>query len=138
MSHDRYIIYIIYPLARVPYSFSYIITYIKYYFWHTYYILWIMYCTLLNYIQFRSNAKYKIDSLLGCWAWCSNNSLNVKTGWVIFEVPAWVSCLSFPNHFLGNLDWPWEFPMALVSCPLPICIYFSVPFFVGYHMKKFI
>ena len=70
---------------------------------YTYYILWIMYCILLT-LQFRSNAKYKIDSLLGCWAWCSNNSLNVKTGWVIFEVPAWVSCLSFPNHFLRNFS----------------------------------
>ena len=94
---------------------------------YTYYILWIMYCILLT-LQFRSNAKYKIDSLLGCWAWCSNNSLNVKTGWVIFEVPAWVSCLSFPNHFLGNLDWTWEFPITRVSCSLPTCIYFSVFF----------
>ena len=139
MSHDRYIIYIIYPLARVPYSFSYIITYIKYYFWHTYYILWIMYCTLLNYIQFRSNAKYKIDSLLGCWAWCSKTALNVGKNWfqprVIFKVPAWFSCLSFPNHFLRNLEWAWEFPITTVSCLIPTCVYFSVFFGRLLHEK---
>ena len=58
---------------------------------YTYYILWIMYCILLT-LQFRSNPKYKIDSWLGCWAWCSETALNVGKNWL---GNFWSSGLSF-------------------------------------------
>ena len=112
---------VIYPLlARVPYSY-YIMMYKVLLLTHTYYILWIMYCILLT-LQLRSNTKYKIDSLLVWLGIQEQPKIWVKIGWVIFEV----FCMSFPNHLFRNLDWPWEFPITIVSCPLLRCIYFCI------------
>ena len=124
-----------YPLlASVHYSFSYISTCIKYYFLHLLHFMnYVLHITSIT-IKVKCKTQ-EIDSLLGCWAWFSNNSLKVKIGWVIFEVLAWVSCLSFQNHFLGNLDWPWEFPVTTIFCSLPRCIYFSVFFGRPLHEK---